>query len=509
MEPSKYQAAVIDWFKNGTGNALIEARAGSGKTSLLVMLAQEIETDARSVFLAFNKSIATELSNRLPSHVDAATFHSVCFRALGRTVQKRMKVDAQKTARIYDELYVNANPEETDNLRGAVLKLIGLAKASAMLPDASDSEWSEIIGHHDIDFDTATDEGNAIERARHILAASNADKSTIDFDDMLYMCWLVNAPIVAYDYVMVDEAQDTNTVQRLLLARMLRKNGRLVAVGDSFQAIYGFRGADSGAMDAIASEFNCTRLPLSISYRCPLSVIRAANAALATGEDVIEARADAPEGSVLEAGRMAYKDFRADDLVVCRNTAPVVALAYKLIANRVPVKVLGRDIGRGLVNLIKKLRAAGIDALSSKLDTWESKEIETLTSKRGSEMRIQAITDRAESIRVSIDALDVNHRTIPELIRQIEALFSDNGPAVCTLSTVHKAKGLEAPRVFVLDPQLMPSKFAKQPWQQSQERNLIYVAYTRSLDVLVFADSKELREANPQHNRQPSESEAG
>jgi superfamily I DNA/RNA helicase len=365
-----------------------------------------------------------------------------------------------------------------------------------MLPDASVEDWRAIVEHHDIEFATVTDEETGIQYAREILAASNAELDVIDFDDMLYLCWLKNAPISRYDYVMIDEAQDTNTCQRELLHRMLGKNGRLVAVGDSFQAIYGFRGADSGAMDAIAEEFNCARLPLSISYRCPRSVITAANTALGLGEEVIEPREDAPEGTVKDAGLFAYSQFNSEDLIVCRNTAPVVGLAYKLIAARVPVKVLGRDIGRGLINIIKKMRAHGIDALEEKIDAWERREVEAAMSKRGAEMRAQSISDKAESIRASIDALDENHRTIPALIANIEALFSDNGPRVCTLSTVHKAKGLEARRVFVLDPQLMPSKYAKQDWQKSQERNLIYVAYTRALDTLMFVDTASLREAN-------------
>lgn len=489
-QPSKYQSAVIDWFKTGNGNALIEARAGSGKTSLLVMLAAEIDTDKRAVFLAFNKSIATELSNRLPDHVDAATFHSVCLRAYSQTRKRRPKVEGGKLQRLYDALYGS----DPDNIRGAVLKLVGLAKASAMVPESSADDWAEIIAHHDVEFDTQTDEENGTQRAREMLAASNAELDIIDFDDMLYLCWLKNAPIHPYDYVMIDEAQDTNTVQRILLSRMLGRDGRLVAVGDSYQAIYGFRGADSGAMDAIKEEFNCRRLPLSISYRCPRAVIDAANAALGLGEVVIEPREDAPEGSVTYSPRMSYGEFSADDMIVCRNTAPVVALAYRLIGARVPCKVLGRDIGRGLVILIKKMRADGIDRLIDKLEEYEQREIEAAMKKRGAEMRMQAITDRVDSIRVSIDALDENHRTVPELIRRIEELFSDNGPRACTLSTVHKAKGMEAQRVFVLDSKLMPSKYARQDWQREQERNLIYVAYTRALESLVFIDSAELRE---------------
>ena len=95
------------------------------------------------------------------------------------------------------------------------------------------------------------------------------------------------------------------------------------------------------------------------------------------------------------------------------------------------------------------------------------------------------MTDRVACILTIAERLDENNRTVPALIARIEALFSEvNG--VITLSTVHKAKGREWRRVAILAPELMPSKWARQDWQQKQEENLMYVARTRAIEHLMY-----------------------
>jgi len=75
---------------------------------------------------------------------------------------------------------------------------------------------------------------------------------------------------------------------------------------------------------------------------------------------------------------------------------------------------------------------------------------------------------------------------VGKLIEEIEALFGQGGGI--KLSSVHRAKGLEAERVFLLDPHRMPSSRAEKDWELEQENNLIYVAYTRARRALWFID---------------------
>lgn len=498
MQPSIYQQAIIDWLLTGEGNALVSAKAGSGKTSTLCLLSDLIpQVGTRAAFLAFNKSIATELQRRLPKHVQAATFHSVCMQALRRHPAcaqystSRSWVQSNKVHNILDTMKNAYGQDTIEASRKGVKQLVGLMKANALLPECDNSELLALIERYEIEFNdggdtTASDITTAIKIARDALAINNNTLDTIDFDDMLYLCWLMNAPLIKYSHLMVDEAQDTNKIQRLLIARMLGRGARAVFVGDESQAIYGFRGADSNAMNAIAEEFHCTRLPLSISYRCPRSVIALAQRTVPD----IEARDGAPEGTVKKINEWQLVDFDVTDLVVCRNTAPLVSLAYKFLRAHKAVKVMGRDIGEQLVSLIQKMRASTLEELDEKLQVYTQRETEKAVAAR-QEQKAERLNDQYESILAIIDGLPEDDRTIYAVIGIIRSLFTDDGNGHrTTLSTIHRIKGGEAHRVFILDVNLMPSKYAKQDWQQVQERNLFYVAVTRSLDTLYFVTSE-------------------
>jgi ATP-dependent DNA helicase UvrD/PcrA len=486
--PSPLQQVILDWLTTSNGNAIIEARAGTGKTSTLVMLANEIPTSASATFLAFNKSIASELSAKLPSHVSASTFHALAFRAVGRALSSRnngcrVNVDANKCGNIFDALY----GRDAIGARSAVLKLVSLMKASALLPgDAPDAILDDIIGHFDIEWDDDTiRQQDVCAMARETLAASNDDTLTVDFDDMLYFVVVYGVRLDTFDYVMVDEAQDTNKVQRVILRRLLRPDSRLIAVGDPAQAIYGFRGASHDSMDLIREEFSCTVLPLNVSYRCPSSVITLAQRYVPD----IEARPNAPEGTVLYPDTWKLAQFEPTDLLVCRNTAPLVQVAYRLLAARIPAKIMGREIGKGLTSLITKVagKRTTLDELPAKLLDYQEREVSRAMARK-QEGKAQAVADKCEAILALIDSMTPvdRNRGVAGLVAIIDNMFSDNGGTMTTLATVHKAKGLEAPRVFILDPQRMPSKYARQPWQVQQEQNLIYVAITRALDTLVY-----------------------
>ena len=198
----------------------------------------------------------------------------------------------------------------------------------------------------------------------------------------------------------------------------------------------------------------------------------------------IEASDTAEDGEVLNPKDWSVESFSDDDLIVCRNTAPLIQLAYKCIAEGVKVTVMGRDIGKGLVNVVKKAngkRNTDFKTFVRKLDTWKVRQI----SKAGDdEAKQAAIMDKVDCIEILSAGLG-DEPTVAGLIAAIERIFSDDVRGT-TLATVHKAKGLEAPRVFILEPSLMPSRWARQPWQQEQEANLQYVAVTRALETLVY-----------------------
>ncbi len=483
FKPDKYKQAILDFITDGEGSGIVKAVAGSGKTTTIVAAAELISTDAYAIFLAFNKSIADELRSRLPKHVQARTFHSVGMAAWGTFAKSRPRVDSDKVYKIMKGITGNLKKEDPRNFVFAQAKrLVGLAKNAGLVPNGSDCEhglmndsdnsWRSLADHHDI---TCDDFPAAIQLARETLLTSiEISEESIDFDDMLYMPLITGAPFFKNDWVFVDEAQDVSATQRAMLARMLKPGGRLIAVGDPHQAIYGFRGADSESMNQITKRFDCKEFPLSTSYRCPRLIVEEAQNYVSH----IESSPDAPEGKFERLSEWGPSTIKPGAGILCRNVAPLLVVAFRLIAAGVPVKMLGREIGKGLVTLIKSQRAGdSVPRLMVKLAEYGDKEIERHLAK-GKEELAAAVEDKVECVRVIAESAGV--KTVRALISRIESLFDSTKPGV-ELATVHKAKGLEWEQVYILDRATkMPSPWARRAWQKQQETNLIYVAITRS-----------------------------
>lgn len=480
MNFSPFQLAIFNHAEDqNAGNAIVEAVAGSGKTTTLVETIKRLK--GSSIFLAFNKSIADELKKR---GVNARTFHSLCYGVVLRH-KKVNEVTTNKLQRIVDAKFTG----EDAQMYGAFVKrLVGLARQVGIgcLVNDNDNEWMALVEHHDLQLENenAVME-RAIELARKTLAVSNR-MGMIDFDDMLYLAVRDGLVLPKFDNVLVDEAQDTNAIQRAILRKIMHPKSRLIAVGDPAQAIYGFRGADSNSMNVIAEEFNCKRLPLSISYRCARSVVEYAQQWVSH----IQAADTAIEGAVTNLGRdWDHNVFTQGDLIVCRKSAPVVALGFKLLRNGVSARIMGRELGAGLVKLVERMNAGSIEELTDKLDAYTTREVEKAMAKK-EEDKAEQIADKTAAVLTICEGLAESDRTVQGVVNAINRLFSDERAAV-TLATIHKAKGLESDRVFWLGRSECPAQWARQEWQKVQEDNLCYVAATRAKKELVLIEERE------------------
>lgn len=474
---SVYQEDIFTFVENGKGNAVVQAVAGSGKTTTIVEALKKAQ--GSTIFLAFNKSIAEELKSR---GVNARTFHSLTFNPVLRA-KGASTVTNDKLRQIARERW---NDDEFFGYSAFCIKLVGLARQVGIdcLIENVEENWYDLIEQHSLELANETqDMSRAVALARELLTASNHD-TRIDFDDMLYLAVKDGIRLPTFDFVFVDEAQDTNAIQRAILRKIMARGVRIIAVGDAAQAIYGFRGADSGALDLIGQEFNCKTLPLSVTYRCGTQIVKYAQQFSKT----IEAAPGAHAGEVINLGnQFKLTDFNQKDLIVCRTTKPLVSLCYQLISKKIPANVMGKDIGIGLTALIKKMNAAGIDKLVSKLEAYCAKETEKAVA-RGQEFKVEAISDKVDSILVMIEGLGEKERTIPKLIAVIESMFTDSKKNL-TLATIHKSKGLEADKVWIIN--FNKRIFAsKQEWQRQQETNLCYVAITRAKNTLVLIETK-------------------
>jgi superfamily I DNA/RNA helicase len=267
----------------------------------------------------------------------------------------------------------------------------------------------------------------------------------------------------------------------------------MVFVGDRGQAIYGFTGADAGALDNIITEFQATELPLSTCYRCATSVVEFAKKWYPS----IDAAENAPVGSVSELAYTALAEkpeslnLTYKDAILCRTNAPLLRTAFSLIKKGIACRIEGRDIAQGLLNVVGKWKVKNLDALENRLSDYLARETQKALTK-GNEALAGVVQDKVECIRACIDKCYIeNKTTVFDLKVLIESMFSNADDKtvrrdLLTLCSVHKSKGLEWERVFLLGRQdFMPSKWAKKDWMKVQENNLIYVAITRAKRDLV------------------------
>ncbi len=495
---SDQQLAIVEWVKNGSGNALIEAVAGAGKTFILVKILKYMKG---WVFLgAFNNRMGYELKEKTKgmNQVKAGTFHSAGFGAL-RFRYKDIQLDNNKVRDMVHG-YIEHEAPYMLPYKAFIIKAVGLAKDTGIgfFNNLNDIQpWYDMVDKFDLidDIPEGMDVEEGIIAAMSILTASNANLKIIDFADMIYLVLINNIRMLQNDWVLIDEAQDTNPTRRALAKKMLKPGGRLIAVGDPRQAIFGFTGADNDALDLIAEEFNTTTLPLTNTFRCPKVIVKHARQWV----DHITAYDTNPEGEFIQTkfddvfGDKSEYTFTKDDAIICRVNAPIVELAFKLIRKGIPCRIEGRDIGTQLAALAGKWKIKGLDVLRDRLEKYQAREVQKAMS-QGKEQKADMINDRVNCLFVLIERAEEQRLDVDGLITMIKGMFSDStdkntDPNLLTLSSVHKFKGLERKRIFLLGRQEhMPSSYARQEWQMKQEMNLIYVAITRAMETLIEVD---------------------
>jgi len=495
--PSPQQAAFLDWVSNGTGSCIVEAVAGAGKTTTLLEAVDR--TGGGVAMLAYNKKIADEIKEKLAKrgvdwkNVEAGTVHSFGLRAFSKTFGKP-EIDDRKTFKIIDLIAAENDVALNHPLltfSTTIAKLVSFAKQRALgiIGSIHDSKrWWDIVEHFDV-FEEEEEQAagrEIISLAIGVLNRSNAETKVIDFDDMVYLPVLHKCRFWQYRWVFVDEAQDTNPARRALVRAILRRDGRLVAVGDRHQAIYGFTGADSDSLDLIKHDFNAIELPLTVTYRCPKSVVEKARGYVSH----ITAHESAPEGIVTSidmAQLYEHNQLGAGSAILCRNTKPLVALAFDLIRRKIPCRVEGRDIGKGLIKLATKWKSVKtIHGLETALIRYRDAQV-TRAKAAGRELVAQTIEDQVATLLVVADECrKAGNDNIPAVVASIQSLFEDNVDRMLVLSTGHKSKGREWSTVFLLDMAgTIPSRYARKAWQIEQENNLAYVMITRAQETLI------------------------
>jgi superfamily I DNA/RNA helicase len=501
MTPTPQQEAILSAVRDETDPVLVRARAGTGKTTTLTMMAGVMPSGSNLLALAFNVKIKKELEKRFPDWTQIMTINGLGHRAWGRAIGKRLILDEKKLGRLVTatcrEAGFNADGDQWAAIRWAVSQamLQGLIpshypQATGLVPD-DEPTWAAIGEPM-----AMTPALLGFARKALIESIREAFAGNISFDDQIYMSALFNGVFPRFQNVMVDEAQDLSRLNHIMLKKTLGPDGRPMVVGDECQSVYAFRGADHESMNLIkAMRPSWIELPLSVTFRCPRIVVDRQHAHVPD----YEAHESNPLGSFSVAppkwdlAKLGCNSGHGVAML-CRNNAPLVTIAFKLIRDGIGCHMIGRDIGKGLKALAKKIIKPEdmAPAMATAIAEWRDREF-SIAQVKDDQAKMDRVEDQAGCLTAVLEGSQA--KSGQSLFEEIEILFSKESGAV-TLSTGHRAKGLEWPIVIHLDPWRIPSKFAlKNPAALRQEMNLRYVIETRAQRSLLEANAEEYANA--------------
>jgi len=489
---SKYQLQVFDTYEHHDNyNIVIAATAGSGKTTVLVELSKIKKPYLRALFLAYNKSIAETLKRKVSNPtVNVSTIHSLGLKALRRKHQY-IDVNKNKTFDIVKHTLetVFFDDIEPQNIYKTARKITSYIEVWRLNMCDTIEELFETLERNNIDLPTSKQTGYfdvclaCVNDLNANFKATKQKPFTVDFVDMIYL------PVIddsvhfdKYDEVFLDEAQDANKLMQSIVFQSLKPRGRFVVVGDTYQSIYGFMGADPQAFDNFIHRPNTKKLPLPMTYRCAKSIVK-------------EAHQYFPEMEVFELNEEGEVDFNADtikqaqpgDFVLCRNNAPLFDAYMQLTIKGKKCFIGDKSLEKSLIDLAQQTSGDYIEMIKYYATKRFNKAKELYDIGIEYYESHPSILKLDEYVLILCLLMEEHRggssRTIVSFLRDI---FHDQGHDGIRLMSMHRSKGLEADRVFIIRRDLVPSQHATTPEMRTQENNLMFVAITRAKYELFY-----------------------
>ena len=484
FEWSSYQNAIFDAFVNSRQNIFVSATAGASKSTTMLECVRRAPKGISYLFMAFNKSIADELKEKLPKEIDCSTFHSKGFKILNERYKGvSFVVDENKCFKIGKkclDLDSIAEPRKQNAYLFNLQEIWNQIRINFFVKFPEDI--IDICVEKEIDYKARMVDD--IKRIEEEWSKYNKNlmrskfKFHIDFTDMLWLPYNLVDPLLfpKYDMILIDEGQDLNVIQRELVFSMLKPKGRFMIVGDFAQSIYSFQGANPMNFTYFQKRPNTIVLPLSITYRCAKRIVEEAKTVFPEG---IEAAPMAEEG-IVRYGNL--EEAEEGDFVLCRNNMPLVEAFLFFLEKKKKSSIKGRDFGEALVRLLDKV--SSLEELKHLLD----EKVLELREKGYNDFQIANNPSYiALEEKIQILTLICKRLWLPfsQMREEVLKIFTDNTSGI-VLCTVHRSKGLEANRVFFLNPELIPSEHARTDTQMYAERCLKFVAITRARKELVY-----------------------
>lgn len=478
----EYKQAIVDEYQSTNRNIFVSATAGSGKTFTLCKLAEITPPIKSSIFLAFNKSIAEELGQRLPRTVKASTLHSCALSSLCKAFSLNFALSDSKNFNLAKEK-MNFKGVHSKRIPGMIMKICRLYDLMRFNLVQDDVEAIISLGER---YGEEADENlakRAIELrmlnkkiADNYFLNGGSGKLPMDFTDMLYYAtqYVHRDDFKQYNVVMLDECQDISPLQFEVVKMCKTPRGRLIAVGDEKQSIYSFMGSNLDSLQAIKNAPNTVTLPLSMTYRCAQDIVAEACKVFPDG---IVAAPGAVKGFV---GDGTFKDAQEGDFILCRNNAPLVDAFITLLRQGKKCTILGKEFGDELVSLIDSVEDVwGLEqVLENMISKLQKKGVKSPT-------KCEAYDKLNEKVNVLLSLYEY-FGDLETVRSRIYDIFVENASRGITLSTIHKSKGLEADRIFFLQPELLPSKYATTELALYAEKCLQFVAITRARKSLIY-----------------------
>lgn len=501
---SKYQLAIYSWLEHQQGHLVVEASAGSGKSSTLIKCLDFIPPEKNVLMVAFNTDIVKELKKKTKviENVDVRTLHSLGLVMLKKNFPTKTFIPEPFK---YDS-YIRSNIKLLTSINIYSLSGRNYFKYLDNIKKYIDfGRFYLCQTVKDLDFieerygiETIADEKDV---AIKVMQWGKTELDSVDYTDMIWMPHvLFLKPIgLLYDFIFIDECQDMNKAERELVLKCFKMGTRMISVGDEKQCIYSFSGSDPDSFKALKSLPNTQCLPLSISYRCPKNVVEFAQKLVPS----IEYNKENTNEGIIKYD-VPLSEVEDGDMILCRNNAPLVQIYNEFLKLGKKAFIRGKDIGANLKTIVKSVKQDKVNAdckedgifvrLYDDLFVTRNKIMERSAVDAKTAMTSPIIENKLDMIK-ALEILAEGTNTADELIAKIDEIFPkrDKKDGIA-LSTIHKAKGLEAKNVYIACKSLMPSKSAKKDWEVKQEHNLMYVAYTRSKNILGFIDEKDFKD---------------
>lgn len=467
--PTQEQNEILKAFKQSRV-LKINAVAGSGKTSTLMLLAKD--NVRPSLYVCFNRTIAEEARTKFPSHVECKTTHALAYAEFGKYLQHKMSRPkgvyknvagtSSEIAKYYSiKDWQQCRPEiNATTIASLVNTTVGRYQNSAderiEAKHVPYNQIKDLQKNHDM-MDTKRFMLEIIKYANKLWNDRKNPLSDVlsEFDTYLKL-WQLSKPVLNYDILYIDEAQDSNPAVLDVVQR--QTHCKIVYVGDTYQSIYQFRGAVN-AMQLIEAP---TKV-LSKSFRYGTEIAEVAKM-------VIQGAIDVKGNESIKSKVSSFDE--AEYTYIFRTNSALFEKAIELI-----------DLGASVFveadtkNFCKQLESA--HALLAR--DYKNVKHQNITCFSNWSDLLEAAKEDAELSRI---ARVVQNGNTAMYIQRLQNLASKNNADI-VLTTAHKAKGKEWKNVIIADDFPINKKSTNPMHEMSDmELNLLYVACTRAIENL-------------------------